>query len=410
MPAERLDKREGAISATSEFPSESKIANLWAVIEKKRKERILQGLDKPIVIIKDTGEYERRRNLPTLSGTDRISDIRLDETGNLYTTWYQPKKTEVVDGKRRLVNPAGQNYLIHPQRKRKGDYLENLPQDKPVVELIFGESVIIEEAVRQQQHILERYQPGTAALETEFARQVIAYTEGIALRFLSQRSLSREDLALLARETGMFLEKIGLYDPRDPNKRGMLDKLLTLGELDSRGRPNFLGSISKVLATHAEAFDRITIGSLIVDKFAGNLVLLISKREGYRWMFDLAANELEMIKSLPAFKRRIAKREEREAINNALGLVVANNLNNIEANPYLRSARWAAINIVGSKPADKSVNREILGDGVANKLFSKKTATRFIKEGNFTEGGRRIGLSIAQLRKTNEDYEDIENA
>jgi hypothetical protein len=208
----------------------------------------------------------------------------------------------------------------------------------------------------------------------------------------------------------MFLEKIGLYDPRDPNKRGMLDKLLTLGELDSRGRPNFLGSISKVLATHAEAFDRITIGSLIVDKFAGNLVLLISKREGYRWMFDLAANELEMIKSLPAFKRRIAKREEREAINNALGLVVANNLNNIEANPYLRSARWAAINIVGSKPADKSVNREILGDGVANKLFSKKTATRFIKEGNFTEGGRRIGLSIAQLRKTNKDYEDIENA
>ncbi len=150
MPAERLDKREGAVSTTSEFPSESKIANLWAVIEKKRKERILQGLDKPIVIIKDTGEYERRRNLPTLSGTDRISDIRFDETGNLYTTWYQSKKTEVVDGKRCLVNPTDQSYILYPKRKRRENYLENLPQEKPVVELIFGESVILEEAIRQQ--------------------------------------------------------------------------------------------------------------------------------------------------------------------------------------------------------------------------------------------------------------------
>ena len=36
MSAERLDRRGGAVSATSEFPSESKITNLWAVIEKKR--------------------------------------------------------------------------------------------------------------------------------------------------------------------------------------------------------------------------------------------------------------------------------------------------------------------------------------------------------------------------------------
>ena len=400
--------QEGGVNPV--IPSQSKIVEIWAAIEERRKERVLQGLDKSIVIIKDTAEYERRRKLRTLSGTERISDVRFDETGNLYTTWYQPKKTEEVDGRRRLVNPTGQSYLIFPQRNRKEDYLNNLPKEKPVVELIFGESVILEEAIRQQQNILDGYQPGTAALEIEFARQVIAFSEGIALRFLIQRTLSRKDLSMLTRETGVFLENINLYDPHDPNKRGILNKLLTLGAVDSAGRPNYLGFLSKVLATHARAVDRLTIAGLITDKFVGNLDVLTSKREGYRWRFELAARELEMVLDLPAFRKRVAQRSEREAIINALGLIATSNLAVIEANPYLRSARWAAINIVGCREEKQEINREILGEGIAKAIFSKKPSTRLIKEGNFTEAGRRIRLSIAQLRKTLRDYEDIEKS
>lgn len=400
-------ERQGGIS---EFPSESKIAAKWKAIEEKRKERILQGLDKPVTIVKDSGEYERRKGLPTLSGTDRISDVRYDETGNLYTSWYQPKKTEEVDGKRRLVNPTGQGYMIFPKRKRREDYFDNLPEEKRVVELIFGESVILEEAIRQQQDILDGYQPGTAALEIEFARQVIAYTEGIALKFLSQRALTREDLEMLTRETGVFLENLGLYDPRDPNKRKILNKLLSVGELDSAERPNYLGLLSKVLATHADAVNRLIIGGLITNKFVRNLDVLSNIREGYRWRFELAARELEMILQLPAFRRRWANRREREAVVNAVSLVVNNNLAAHRVNPYLRSARWAAINIVGCKKEKKEINREILGEGVAKEIFSKKPTTRLIKEANFTEAGRRIKLSIVQLRKTHKDYEDIANA
>jgi hypothetical protein len=392
------------------MPSQSKIVEIWAAIEDRRRERILQGLDKPIILVQDTEEYERRRAFPTLSGNDRISDVRFNAVGNIYTTWYQPKRTEEIDGRRCLVNPTGQNYLIYPKRNRREDYLNNLPKGKPVVELIFGESLILEEAIRQQQHILEGFQPGTAALETEFARQVVAYSEGLAIKFLSQRTLSQEDLRALARETGVFLERINLYDPRDPNKAGMLEKFLSLGELDSVGRPNYLGFISKVLAIHARAVDRLTVGSLVTDKFVGNLDVLVTKRESYRWRFNLAATELEMVLELPAFKRRVAKRPEREAIADALSLIVSNNLADVEVNPYLRSARWAAVNIVGCKPGDKAINREILGDGIANKLFSKRTATRFVKMGNFTEAASRIKLSIAQLRKTNKDYEDITEA
>lgn len=406
MPAERIVTE----STTTDVPSESKIAAMWTNIEQGRKERILSGQDKPIIIVQDTKDYEERRKLPTLSGTDRFSDIKVDDNGNLYTSWYQPKRTEVVDGRRRLVNPENRSFIVFPERNRKEGYLEDLPKEKPVYELIFGESVLLEEAIRHQQSILDSYQPGTAAQEIEFARQVIAYTEGIALKFLSKRTLSREDLDLLAHQTAAFLENINLYNPLDPHKIGILDKLLRFGELDVTGRPNYLGELSKVFATHAEAVDRITEGGLITDKFLRNLGVLMTKRGGYRWRFELTARELEMILELRAFQRGVAKREEREAIMDAASLVVSNNLSDIEVKPYLRSARWAAINIVGSNPADKSVNREILGDSVANKLYSKKTAKRYIKEGNFAEAGSRIRQSIAQLRKTNNDYKDIANA
>lgn len=393
-----------------ELPFESKIVALRAGIEERRRERILLGLDKAIIIVKDTEEYERRRNLLTLSGTDRISDVRFDETGNLYTTWYQPKMTEVRDGKRLLVNPTDQRYTVLPVRKRREDFLEDLPKKRPIVELIFGETVFLEEAIRQQQHILDGYQPGTAALEIEFARQVIAYTEGIAFRLLAQRRITREDLAELAHETGRFLEDSNLYDPRDPRKRKILDKLLLVGQLDAIGRPNYLGVLGRAFAAHTGAVERLTVGGLTADKFVRNLDILSYTRENYRWRFDLAASELKMFLQLPAFSRRWADRSQREAMANALSLIVRNNLAPLRVNPYLRSARWAAINIVGCKEEKKDINREIMGEGIAKAIFSKKPVTRLVKEGNFTEAGRRIRLSIAQLWKTLRDYEDIEKA
>ena len=239
---------------------------------------------------------------------------------------------------------------------------------------------------------------------------MIAYTEGVTLKFLSQRRVTREDLEMLASETGVFLEHSNLYDPRDPNKRKILDKLLRVGELDSAGRPHYLGLLGKVFATHAAGVERLTIGGLITDKFVRNLDVLSYIREGYRWRFELAARELEMVLELPAFGKRWANRSDREAIVNAVSLIVGYNLAAHRVNPYLRSARWAAINIVGCREEKKDINREILGEGVAREIFSKKPATRLIKQGNFTEAGRRIKLSIAQLRKTHRDYEDIANA
>ena len=418
MTQEHEDPLEGFISpglraifegggVPSGVPTESKIIAMRLAIEEQRKERITQGLDKAIIIFQDTEEYARRQFLPTLSGSGIFADIRYDETGNLYTSWYEPKETALEGSRRYLVNPESKKYIILPARKRKEGYLNNLSQKRPVAELILGESVILEEAIRQQQHILEGYQPDTAALETEFAREVIGKTEALALRLLTQRRITREDLSYLEHETGSFLERVNLYDPRDPRKRKILEKFLLVGELDAAGRPNYLGSLGRILAAHTAAVERLAVGGLTVDKFVRNLEVLMYLRGIYRWRFDLAADELEIFLQLTAFERRHASRNEREAISDALVLIVNSNLAEPKVNPYLRSARWSAINIVGCKDERKELNRKILGEGIAKDIFSKKPAIRLIKEGNFTEAGRRIRLSITQLRKTNKDYEDI---
>lgn len=394
-----------------ELTFESKIAHLRAKVEERRIKRIRLGYDRPIIIVRDDDEYERRRNLPTLSGTNQRSDIRLDQLGNLYTTWYQPKKTKVEEDRRFLVNPQGITYRVLGPR-RAYYYLKALPKLRPVSELILGKTDIIEKAIRQQRHILDSYAPGAAADEIEFARMVIAYTESIAFRFLSQRRVTREDLALLARETGNFLEKAKIYDPRDERKRRVLEKLLSASEPDTLGRPNYLGVLGRALAAHTAAVERLTIGGLITDKFFRNLQILSYTRENYRWRFNLAANQMEFVLAHFAFKRQGVKVDDgqRQALINALRFIIENHLTQERANPYLRSARWAAINIVGCRQEKKEINRQILGENVANDVFTRIPVSILLLEGDFEESARRIEQSVLELRKTNADYEDIETA
>lgn len=393
---------------------ESKIAHLRVKIEERRIERIRLGYDRPIIIVRDDDEYERRRNLPTLSGTNQRSDTRLDRLGNLYTTWYQHKRTKVEEDRRFLVNPQGTSYRVLHPRRVFDHYLDYLPKLRPVSELILGKTDIIEKAIRQQKHILDSYAPlnGAAADEIEFARMVIAYTESIAFRFLGQRRVTREDLALLARETGNFLEKVKIYDPRDERKRRVLDKLLLASEPDTLGRPNYLGVLGRALAAHTAAVERLTIGGLISDKFFRNLQILSYTRENYRWRFALAANQMEFVLAHYGFKKRGAKVDDvqRRAVINALRFIIENHLTQERVNPYLRSARWAAINIVGCRQEKKEINRQILGENVADDVFTRIPVSVLLMEGDFEESAKRIKQSVLQLRKTNANYEDIETA
>jgi hypothetical protein len=390
--------------------SGSKLLDMRIALEERAAERIKNHLDKSIIVVQDTEEYERRRQLPLLFEIRKI-DIGYDGIGNIYTPWYEPKEIE-VEGKRRfLANPTGQVYKIISPKKAKEGLLDNLPKRRPVNELILGRTFLLEEAIRQQQHILEGYQPGTAALETDFARQVIAKTEEIAFRFLSQRRMSGEDLIRLAGETGSFLAELRLYEPRDPRKRKILEKFTSLSELDLTERHTYLGVLSRIFSAHAAATGRIIIGGLTTDKFFRNLQALVYLEGNYRWRFGLTARELEMVLGLPAFKNKsYTNRTEREKIARNLEFIVGENLSEIKVNPYLRAARWAEKNIVGCKEEEKEENTKIMGEFIAKEVFSRTPVTKLIVRGNFAEAEIRIRQSINQLKKPHFDNKNVKKA
>lgn len=401
---------------------ESRLAQRRAEIERAAVERIRERRERPserpIYIVREevVEEYERRRDpkLKTFSGTNRVSDIRYDNVGNLLTATRQPRKTQILaDGTRAFVNPNNISYkVVWPPRTRE-DYLNNLPKGRPVYQIALGESNILEKVIRRQKKVLKRYQVGESAEnEAQFVRDVIEYSESMVLRFLTAKRVTLEDLQLLPAEAGRFLESVNLYDPRDPRKRVITDKMLAIGQPDRIGRPHYLGLMGKIFRTRQEAQLRWVAVNFIVETFWRNYVILTGIRETYRWRFDLAARQLEPIFSHPVFNRRnvLLTNGQREALNDSLIFVVENNLAVPKVSPYLKSARWAAINIRGCREDKKEANRAILGDQVADKLFQDPSVVDLVKAGQYFEARRKGMLSVRQLRKTNKKYEDIETA
>ena len=429
-------ERTGGSGRSIQLPSESKLIARRAKIEERGVERIISGLERSVIIVEDTPENAELESLRTLSGSGRSGDVRYDDVGNIILPTYQPVKTRLIEDpegrvkkeillpsgektttiyRREIVNPVGRKFKVLKPPGRSPDYLTNLPEKKPVKELI--RSTVeggIEIAIRQQMNVLEKYELGQPeGVEIEFARKVISFSEGLAFRFLLKRSVTREDLSQLSREIGNFLEDIGPYDPRDKRKSEVFHHLRKAAQPDRRGNPNWLRLMEHLLAARTRAVFRLTDISLTIGKFDRNFRELFNKREMYRWGFDLAARQLEYVLSThTAFsqKKKFISYREKEGLNDVLIFIVKSHLAKPKVNPYLRSARWAAINIKGCEDKEKDANRAILGNEVADKIFRRTPVTDLVLRGQFGEAARKIGLSIRQLRKTLVDYESIENA
>src|SRR3972149_4714478 len=259
--------------------------------ERGRIERMHQDLDRSVKIVRDTPEYRLRLNLPTLS--EALSGIPYDPEGNLHTSWWRPVETKVEpDGRIVLARAREWGYKVLSPREHRLGVLTNIPKDQPGVELILGKTKGgIEEAIRQQEHILEGYKPGTEAAEVKFAQDVIEYTEGIMTRFVLKGGVARSDLIELATETGQWLEQQQLYNPLDLRKRRILEKLIAIPLEDV----NYLVLLSKVGAVHTLAVERLTVGSKALGKFEANLQELAFEREVTRWRLRFVDEQLEAI-------------------------------------------------------------------------------------------------------------------
>lgn len=385
------------------------IGRRWA----QRSAAEVKARTRAILIIRETGEYQRILNLPNLTGEQEslATGVRFDEVGNLYTTTWPVKKTEEgEDGKIYLFNPEGFKYRVLNRKRVRRNFFENLPKNLPVRELLFHQfDDNIESAIRHTRHILEGYAPGGESPEVIAARRVIEYTDQLAYRFISE-SMTEAGLEQLSRETWNFLESVNLLDPKDPDKKKMLVHLKASSRKDSLGRYNPLVARVRARAAYLAATRRLIVSGQIIRKFGTNENILLFERETTRWALETAGRQLGVLLSHADFQRPDGKSTEKQraAIANILLNISHGHLALPRVKVYIQAARYAAINLVGIRDFKKDVNRRILGDEVAKDLFGRKPTRTLVIEGRFSEAKDRIEESMAVINTILYKYASIE--
>lgn len=363
---------------------------------RKKADEMLAGLENSVLIVRTSDEYRELLDLHPLTGEEEIEGwgVRIDKVGNIHTPIWRVKDTVLgEDGKRHLINPEGKSYRVMNRVRVRTDFFENLPKNLPVNELLFlTVETDIETAIRLQRNILASYQPGTEAKEMELARRVVERSDSLANRYISEkRPVTDGDLRSLGRETELFLEKMGLVDPKDPEKQTMMRMLSEVDLKDSLGRINPLVARVKARAAYLAATRRLVVGGMITRKFATNEQVLLYERENTRWALQTAFNQLGSVMGHADFSRPdgSATQTQRAAIANILMSVSEGHLQLPRVKAYLEVARFAAINLSGSVEYKKAENRTILG-GFSDKLFARIPTRALIIDGAFFEAKKRI--------------------
>ena len=181
---------------------------------------------------------------------------------------------------------------------------------------------------------------------------------------------------------------------------------------DKRGRANYLILLARVGAAHTVAVERLTVGGKTIGKFEKNLQDLAFERENTRWRLRLVDEHLEMIVNQLQRWLRVGNVTyyQRESASNALRAIAREPLTLVKVKPYLRAARWVGINIFGCREEKKEINRKILGEKDADKLFSRKSIVELIHEGKLDEAVARIKGCRSAIIKTLSKYEDVQTA
>ncbi|MFV1917373.1 MAG: hypothetical protein ACC618_02765 [Patescibacteria group bacterium] len=384
---------------------------VWA---RKKAVEMKAGLENSILIVRETEKYKRLLALPPLTGEEEIEGwgVRVDNLGNIHTPVWRIKETKLNDENQRdLVNPEGYLYKVMNRKRIRRNFFGNLPKGLPVNELISASvGSDIETAIRQQRHILDGYQPGTGAEEVQLARRVVEHTDRLASRYISEgRPVREEDLRLLSKETGHLLEEMNLVDPRDPEKQKMLQMLLKVNLKDSLGRVNPLVQRVRARAAYLAAAKRLVVGGMITRKFASNEQVLLYERENTRWALQTAFRQMNTLLGHADFNSPdgSATKKQRAAIANILMNISEGHLMVPRVKPYLRLARYIAVNLNGSRAFEQSMDRQIIGEDIADRLFSRSAVRSVIMDGNFSEAKGRIENSCQAIDAVLYEHESI---
>lgn len=313
----------------------------------------------------------------------RSADVRFDPiSGEIFTTRWQTLKTFIRrrTGKRSVRRPAhytlinwGEDAPILPEGP--------IPQEAETAYLVVQKLGDIETALRQQIHIQESVTSFREDSENTKITAIFSWTDSASARLRNQK-VTPAVLDQLAGEAADLLERCGLTTALDQRKKQMTLMLAKACQLDRLGRVNPLVSRTRLRAAFLQASARSVIVQLVGEKESKTFETLAIARELTRLAVRSAVRELEEV--LSEFKKG-----DPEQLAAQIRMIVYHYLVIPKVNPYLVPARIAAILLVGCREKKKDLNRQVLGNDLAEDLFALEPVDRSLREIYQTAGDKK---------------------
>lgn len=372
------------------------------------KQRMYSGQEKnyPYVPIK----YEDILKLPRLAtGVSEFprrerfeEDLRFNRiTGAIYTTRWTKLETynDPETGKRSIKNPEDYTFIFI--RDSLPDP-EDLPLGGSAIRLVAGEVWEgLETAIRQQYHILERYQPASLTAEPQALRRIFYWIDQTSQKF-REGPITKDQLGQWSQEAVELIAQAGLTSAIDETKRKIATMLAKATKPDSLKRINPMVSRIRLRSAFLATTRRIVTAELVRRKFSANLEVLVAEREFTRYNLRQADNELSAIlhelRQPPQDSSQVSE-PDRQVLASKIRETAQYYLSFPRVAPYLIPSRLAAIFLVGCKESKKELNRQVLGEEIAEEVFSLKPAISLLEEGDVKEAGRRISWASSILEE-----------
>ncbi|MBI5045335.1 MAG: hypothetical protein HZC02_05425 [Candidatus Levybacteria bacterium] len=308
-------------------------------------------------------------------------DLRFHPTnGEIYSTRWAHLHTDVDEyGVRSIDDPYDYTYINGPSPYYAP---EDLPKSGDPIGLVVNQVWDgLETAIRQQQHILGRYNPADLNGEPQSLRRIAHWVDESAVR-LREGPVSEKDLESMSYQAASLIEEAGLGSSLDQTRFKIATMLRNACRKDSLSRVNPLVSRTRLRSGLLAATQRIVVGELVTRKFSANLGVLVAEREFTRDDLEQARDKLSQLSDELSTDPSFAIGQARQ--------IAYDHLSFPRVAPYLIPARLSGILLVGCKEEKKDLNRQVLGDGVANDIYGLPSLVQSIGEGEVAEAKRTI--------------------
>ena len=348
-----------------------------------------------VFIIQDTEENIERLLLPNLDGSNLPWRIKVNDVGQLLSPRWSRKREGQYGDLRAIRLNFDESFLILNKPEKGMEYLNDLPDNVDQVRLLVYNSLdTVEKAIRQEKKKTENIEK-----EMTLAQQVVVLTSSLMDQYLTGDELNTEVLFNLVGETVGVLQNEGFFQAIDIHKLKIAGTLLKVFK-QNEGEPNRLIARVRLRSVYLEAVKRIIGGDYALDKSLRNVVTLLYERGMTRWAMESALENL-----------RVAYEHLGEwnwaSVGMYMDKAVYDYLSIPRVRPYLRATREAAINLVGCREHRQEVNRKILGDELADKLFEQESIEYLGENEEWDKIRERLEYSMEGLESELREHEEI---